>query len=224
MKRPAVDYTQFRPSRINEPAYRHIWLLAGWVFYFVFYYLTENFIPPERLHLVHCALDDLIPFNEGFLIFYCYWYFLLIGALLYYFLYDVLAFKRLQVYIIITQVVAMAAYILWPSVQNLRPVSFPRDNALTRLMAFIYAVDTPTGVCPSLHVAYSVGIASVCCHRRGAAPWVRAAMVISAILISISTAFVKQHSVVDILAALPLCLLSEYLVFGNTPLRRWIEG
>ena len=49
-------------------------------------------------------------------------------------------------------------------------------------------------------------------------------MVFSAVAISLSTAFVKQHSVVDILAALPVGLLAEYLVFGPTRLKRWIEG
>ena len=90
-------------------------------------------------------------------------------------------------------------------------------------MAFIYAFDTPTGVCPSLHVAYSMGIASVWC-RSGLAgrPW-KAWMILSAVLISISTAFVKQHSVVDIFAAIPLGLLAECLVFGKTRLRNWIE-
>ena len=124
----------------------------------------------------------------------------------------------------ITQAVAMAVYIVYPSVQLMRPESFARDNLLTRLAAFIYAFDTPTGVCPSLHVAYSLGIASVWCRRRQSSMAWKGFMVLSAIAISLSTAFVKQHSVVDIVAALPVCLLAEYLVFGPTRLRRWIEG
>jgi hypothetical protein len=168
-------------------------------------------------------LDDLIPFREGFLIIYCYWYALLVGSLMYFFLYDILSFKRLQIYIMITQLVAMAVYILFPSVQLMRPDSFERDNLLTRLAAFIYAFDTPTGVCPSLHVPYSVGIASVWCHRRQTSGPLKAFMVLSAVAISLSTAFVKQHSVVDIFAALPVCLLAEYMVFGPTRLKRWIE-
>ena len=47
---------------------------------------------------------------------------------------------------------------------------------------------------------------------------------ISAVAISLSTAFVKQHSVVDIFAAIPLGLLAEYLVFGPTRLNRRIEN
>ena len=223
-KNPVVDYREFRLSRLNEPRFAHVKLLGGWIIYLALYFLTERLIPVSRCHLIHSALDDVIPFNEFFLIFYCYWYIYLIGSLLWFFLYDLRAFKRLQVFIMITQAVAMTAYILWPSVQDLRPAAFERDNLLTRLMAFIYAFDTPTGVCPSLHVAYSIGIASVWCHQRDASRGWKAFMVVSAVLISISTAFVKQHSVVDILVALPVGALAEGLVFGKTRLRRWIEA
>ena len=223
MKKPVVDYREFRLSRLNEPRFRHLRLLGGWIFYFAMYFVTENLIPADRCHVIHCALDDAIPFCEGFSILYCYWYLLLVASLLWMLLYDVRGFKRLQVYIIITQVVAMTTYVLWPSVQNLRPDHFERDNALTRLMAFIYTFDTPTGVCPSLHVAYSMGIASVWCRTKGVSPVWKAGAVLSAVLISVSTAFVKQHSAVDIAAAIPVGLLAEYLVFGPTPLRRWIE-
>ena len=223
MKKPVVDYRKFRLSRLNEPRFAHIGLLSGWLGYFALYFLTENLIPQGRCHVIHCALDDLIPFHEGFLPIYCYWYVLLVGSLLWFFLYDIQSFKRLQIYIMITQAVAMATYILWPSVQLLRPDHFERDNVLTRLMAFIYAFDTPTGVCPSLHVAYSMGIASVWCHIKGGNRLWKGFMILSAAAISISTAFVKQHSVLDILAAIPTGLLAEYLVFGRTRLNRWIE-
>lgn len=215
MKKPVVDYRKFRFSKLRDPEYRHMLLLLGWVGYFLLYVLTENLIPPERCHVIHCALDDKIPFCELFLIPYTFWYLLVAGSLLYFFLYDIPSFRTLSIFIIITQVVAMTAYIFYPSIQLLRPETFPRDNLLTRLMAFIYTVDTPTGVCPSLHVAYSVGIASTWCKARSVPRWSKPVVVALAILISIATTFVKQHSVVDILAALPVCVLAELLVFGS---------
>ena len=224
MKKTVVDYREFRLFRLNEPRFAHLRLLGGWIVYLLLYFITENLIPAERCHVIHCALDDVIPLNEGFFIFYCYWYVLLAGSLVYFLLYDILSFKRLQIFIMITQAVAMATYFIYPSVQHLRPDTFARDNLLTRLAAFIYAFDTPTGVCPSLHVAYSLGIASVWCHRRNTSLAWKCFMVFSAVAISLSTAFVKQHSVVDIFAALPVGLLAEYLVFGPTRLKRWIEG
>ncbi|MBR6351130.1 MAG: hypothetical protein IKR93_02245, partial [Firmicutes bacterium] len=100
---------------------------------------------------------------------------------------------------------------------------FPRENALTALMAFIYNFDTPTGVCPSLHVAYSMGIASVWCKRKETPVGLKVFMVCLLVMISISTAFVKQHSVVDIIVAIPLGMLAEYLVFGRTQINRQLK-
>ena len=215
MRKPVVDYREFRLSRLNEPRFSHVKLLGGWIVYFIFYFLTENLIPPERCHVIHSALDDVIPFNEYFAVFYCFWYVLLVASLLYFFLYDIESFKRLQIFIMITQATAMLIYIFYPSIQLLRPETFPRDNFLTHVMAFIYAFDTPTGVCPSLHVAYSMGIASVWLKYKPAPKAWKAFVVFSVVMISISVAFVKQHSVIDIVAALPVGMLAEFLIYGK---------
>ena len=203
MKQPVVDYRPFRLSKLNTPEYNHLLYLLGWVGYFILYFLTENLIPAERCYPVHCWLDDVIPFNEIFVIPYTFWYVLIVISLLYFLLYNPDSFKKLMGFIIVTQVVAVAVYIIFPTRQDLRPEVFPRENILTWVMGLIYTFDTNTGVCPSLHVAYSIGIASVWCKEKGVAKGWKVFVVIAAVLISISTAFVKQHSVVDIIAALP---------------------
>ena len=152
MNRQPYDYSGFSLRRLNEPRFAHAKLLGGWIGYFILYFITENLIPASRCHPIHCALDDLIPFNEAFLFFYVGWYVLVAGSLAYTFFYNVPAFRKLQTFIMITQAVAMLCYILWPSRQDLRPEVFPRENLLTALMGFIYSFDTSTGVCPSLHV------------------------------------------------------------------------
>lgn len=215
MKKPIVDYRQFRFSKLKDPAFSHLLLLLGWVGYFVLYFLTENLIPPEKCTPIHSPLDDLIPFCEWFLIPYVFWYVLIVISLGYFLLYNVDSFKRLQTFIIITQIIAMAAYILFPTRQDLRPTEFARDNLLTQVAGALYAFDTNTGVCPSLHVAYSLGIASVWVKEKGVSPWWKTFVVIAVILICLSTAFVKQHSVVDIAAALPVGLLAEGIVYGK---------
>jgi len=213
MRTPVVDYRNFRLSKINHPEFAHLKLLLGWVGYFALFFLTENLIPAERCYPVHCRLDDLIPFHEIFLIPYVFWYVLIVLSLLYFMLYNVDGFKNLQKYIIITQVVAMTIYIIFPSRQDLRPVMFERDNFLTRCVEFLYAFDTNTGVCPSLHVAYSLGIASVWLREKTASkPW-KVFVLVAVILICLSTMFIKQHSAVDVLAAIPLGILAEWLVF-----------
>lgn len=220
MKKPVVDYREFRLKRINEPRFSHLKLLLGWVGYFALYFLTESLIPAESCYPVHCRLDDVIPFCEWFLIPYFGWYLLIVFSLGYFLLYDVDSFKRLQIYIIVTQVVAMACYILFPTRQDLRPDTFANDNLLTRGVAMLYALDTNTGVCPSLHVAYSLGIASVWLKRKASSWWWKSFVVVAVVLICLSTMFLKQHSAVDFFAALPVCLLAELIVYGKEYLQR----
>lgn len=219
MKRPVVDYRTFRLNKINEPQFAHLKLLLGWVVYFALYFLTENLIPAEKCQPVHMWLDDVIPFHEVFLIPYVFWYFLIVFSLGYFLLYHVDSFKRLQTYIIVTQLTAMAIYILFPSRQDLRPAIFPRDNFLTDCIRILYAFDTNTGVCPSLHVAYSIGIASVWTKEKGASIWWKSFVVVAVILICLSTMFIKQHSAVDFFAALPVCLLAEFIVYHRPKAR-----
>lgn len=213
MKKPVVDYRKFRLSKINTPEYSHLKLLLAWAGYFLAYFLTERLIPAESCTPIWCPLDDRIPFCEWFVIPYVGWYLLIIGSLLYFGLYNPGNFRKLMKYIITTQVVAVVIYAVFPNRQDLRPEVFPRENILTAIMGAIYSFDTNTGVCPSLHVAYSLGIASTWLREDSAARWVKILIVIFAILVCISTAFVKQHSVLDGIAAIPVCMLAEYLVF-----------
>ena len=215
MKRAMVDYRQFRLKRINEPQFAHAKLWLTWLVYFALYFLTENLIPAEKCHVMHCFLDDLIPFNEYFLIFYTGWYLLVAGSLLYYFFYDVGRFRELDLYIFVTQMAAMACYIFFPSRQDLRPEVFPRENFFTWVMGLIYTFDTNTGVCPSLHVAYSLAIVSVILKDTELKKATKVLVTVFSILVCLSTAFVKQHSVVDFLAALPVVLLGEILIYGK---------
>ena len=216
MKRPMVDYRDFRFSRLGEPRFAHVKLWLTWAVYFCLFFLTENLIPAEKCHPVHCFLDDIIPFNEYFLIFYCGWYVLVVGSLLYYFFYDVQRFRELDLYIFTTQMAAMACYIFWPSRQDLRPEVFPRENVFTWIMGLIYTFDTNTGVCPSLHVAYSLAIVSVMGKDDHLSRPFKVLVTCFCLMVCLSTAFVKQHSVVDIFAALPVVLLGEVLIYGKS--------
>ena len=215
MKKPVVDYRQFRLGKLNDPQFSHLKLLGGWIIYFILYFLTENLIPAEKCTPVHIWLDDVIPFCEWFLIPYVLWYGLIAFSLGYFALYNIDSFKKLSKYIFITQMVAMAIYILFPSRQDLRPEVFPRENFLTWCIGLIYSFDTSTGVCPSLHVAYSIGIASVWLREKGVKVIWKVLLVILVILICLSTMFIKQHSATDFFAALPVCALAEILVFYN---------
>lgn len=215
MRKPVVDYRKFRLSKLNEPEFQHLQYLFGWIGYFAFYFITENFIPYENCYPVYSKLDDIIPFCEYFIIPYVGWYLLIVGSLLYFALHNPDNFKNMMKFIIVTQIVAMAIYIIFPNRQDLRPTEFARDNFFTDIVKLIYTFDTSTNVCPSLHVAYSIGIASTWLKEKSASTLCKSFIVIFCILVCISVVFVKQHSVVDIFAAIPVCLLAEWLAFKN---------
>ena len=214
MKKPMVKYGQFCLSKLHTPAYAHLKLLAAWPVYFALYLLTENLIPAENCTPIHILLDDWIPFCEWFVIPYVFWYGLIVFSLGYFLLYDVDSFRRLQIYLLVTQLLATAIYILFPSRQDLRPTVFLRDNILVDSVRLLYSIDTNTGVCPSLHVACSMGILSAWLGRKTTPLWGRALIVTAVVLICLSTMFIKQHSAADFLAALPVCLVAEVFSCG----------
>ena len=223
MRKPVVDYRGLRLHNITSPQYRHLLLLLGWVVYFACYFLTENLIPPEKCNPVWCPLDDIVPFNEWFVIPYVGWYLLIVVSLGYFALYHIDKFKGLQTFIMVTQGLAVIWYIAWPSRQDLRPDldALGRENVLTWIMGLIYSADTNTGVCPSLHVAYSIGIASAWVKEKSAAWYVKTFVVIFVIFVCLSVAFTKQHSVVDIFAAIPVCIVAEIVAFGKYYRKKW---
>ena len=109
--------------------------------------------------------------------------------------------------------VAMACYILVPTRQDLRPEVFPRENVFSWIMGLIYTLDTNTGVCPSLHVAYSLAILAVYWRDENISKLWKAILLVLVVLISLSTAFVKQHSMVDVFAAIPTALIGDWLIY-----------
>ena len=186
-----------------------------WGFFALRYFLLEARAPRCEVIDVFCPLDERIPFREGFLVFYVAWYILLIGMHLYTRKADSIVFLQYSRFLVFAFTLSSVCFLAFPSCQNLRPEVFQRDNVLTQLMAWFYTTDTSTNVCPSLHVAYSFGLASVWTKEKGVSRWWKAFVVVAVIFICLSTMFIKQHSAVDFFAALPVCLLAEVLLYGK---------
>ena len=211
---PEIDYRRLRPGNLCSKEFRHLWLLLYWPLYGLLFYYVELAYPVDYYFPVYSPLDDLIPFNELFVIPYTIWFAYLAGMVVYSLFYDVDTFKRYMWFIMITYTVTIVIYLIFPTCQNLRPEAFARDNALTRFMAGYYATDTNTNVCPSIHVLGSLAVtfAAWHCYRLQRPVW-KWSFGIMGVLIAISTVFVKQHSIIDVFAALPLCLFAWWLCF-----------
>lgn len=201
---------------LNTPEHRHAKLLFYWPLFGLIFFLLERFRPGQIYYAVHCSLDDLIPFCQWALIPYLFWFVFLIGALVYTFFFDVPAFRKMMSFIIVTYTLALLIFILFPTCQHLRPTSFAQDNVLTRIIAWFYQFDTNTDVCPSLHVVGSLAamFALWDCKRLQRPGW-KAVFAGMALSISLSTVFMKQHSVVDICMAIVVSAIGWFFSYGR---------
>lgn len=213
---PAVDYRDFRLSRVNSPEYRHLWYLLFWPAFLLRYILIENLNPAQTYHLIWSPLDDLIPFCEWFLIPYVLWYAAIVGMHLYTMLYDVRAFQKYSRFLLVSIGISTAVFLLYPSCQNLRPAEFPRDNLLTRIVGLIYAADTNTNVFPSEHAIGAMAVFAAAVNTKSLRTHGKlTAIGILAVLICFSTVFLKQHSILDVVAAVPVSVIAYWIVYGR---------
>lgn len=211
--KPEVDYRRLLLGTLKPEETRHLWLLLYWPIYGAFFFFVEKVYRPDGYYSVWCPLDDAIPFCELFLIPYLFWFVYLIGMHVYTLIYDVAAFRKMMYFIMITYSATIVIYLIFPTCQDLRPAEFERNNFLTRFMAEYYAFDTNTNVCPSIHVMGSLAVMLTSFHCKDFGRGTKIAFAATGILIALSTVFVKQHSVIDIAAALPICILAYYLSF-----------
>ena len=193
-----------------------MWFLLFWPIFGLRYLIIENLNPVRGPHLIHCPLDDVIPFHELFLIPYALWFVGIIGMHLYTMVYDIPAFKKYTKFLIISMATSTAIFILYPSYQQLRPDVFPRDNLLTDIVRLIYLVDTNTNIFPSEHAIGALAVFGVSLHTKGLHSPLKTTLIgIMTVLICLSTVFLKQHSILDVVAALPICIIAYVVCYGK---------
>ena len=209
-----INLRKLRPWNLTSPEYSHLLLALFWVLHGLVFSTLETFVKVENCHVMWCPLDDRIPFNEWFFIPYMFWFVFVVGMNIYLALCDPRAFRRFMYFIMVTSTVTLVTYMVYPTCQNLRPESFERDNFMTRFAASFYAFDTNTNVCPSLHVINSFAVTfGAWDTKRFKTPFWRVSFFLMAVLISVSTLFVKQHSFVDVAAALVVTVLGYLAVY-----------
>jgi len=199
-----VDYRKLRLSNITSDEFRHLFLLLFWPLFGLVFWFLERGIERDFI-AVECAFDAVIPFCEYFVFPYLLWFPFLFFIHIYTLLFDIPSFKKLMYFIILSYGVTTLIFILFPTEQNLRPLIFDRDNFLVDFMKGFYEFDTNTNVCPSLHVvgSFAVLFGSWNCKGLNSA-LSRTIFIILTIFISISTVFLKQHSIIDIIVGLVL--------------------
>ena len=197
--------------------YKHLFPLAIFlIFYLTVFVYVEN-RPAYHMHLLASRFDHLIPFCELFVVPYIMWFFYITFGVLFF---GIVEKDRDQCYQLSPNLmIGMALFLLisliWPNGHTLRPAVLPRDNVFTRLVIMIYSSDTSTNVFPSIHVFNTIAMHTAVRHSTTLKkhPWAVRISGIIAVSIVLSTMFIKQHTVIDVVGAMGLNLVTWYVLY-----------
>jgi membrane-associated phospholipid phosphatase len=182
--------------------------------YLVFFFLAERNV--SDVTIINIPFDDCIPFVEEFIVPYMLWFPFMLVAIIYVFFKDKREFFAMAWNLIIGMSLFIVVSFVFPNGLELRPGTMPRDNIFIWMVEYLHKIDTPTNVLPSIHVYNSLA----CGISLGRVLWRRSHKITAiasyamAVLITLSTMFVKQHSVVDVVSALALSGLC-FLLLGR---------
>lgn len=182
--------------------YKHAWVFTYILIYMPWFMYLERHVT-ANYHVIHSVIDDKIPFIEYFIVPYLLWFVFIAAVFLYFFFTDVKGFYKLAKLMFTGMTIFLIISTLMPNGLNLRPIYFERDNVFVDMVRILYKADTPTNVLPSLHVFNSIGACIAIYHSEAlkkhkavcACAYALAGMII------LATVFLKQHSIIDVMAA-----------------------
>lgn len=198
--------------------YSHAWVFLYWLIYLPWFGWLERTVT-TGYYVVQSDWDRVIPFCEAFVIPYLFWFPYVAITIAWFFFHDKREFYQLTLYLYAGMTLFLVICTVFPNGTLLRPAILPRDNVFTDLVRLLWKVDTPTNVLPSLHVYNSL----VCCvavlrsQKLYANLWVRVTVPVLTLLIVLSTMFLKQHSVVDVVSATAMAWVLYGVVYQAIP-------
>ncbi|MCR4961813.1 MAG: phosphatase PAP2 family protein [Lachnospiraceae bacterium] len=183
------------------------------VIYLTWFFIIESHV--NTYMIIHTSLDDKIPFCEFFVIPYYIWFGYVVACVMLAFFTDLETYWKTVLFLVTGMTIFLVISTLWPNGQNLRPLVFERDNLCTGLVEKIYSADTPTNLWPSIHVYNSIGshLCIMNCSATKNKKWARAISFVTAILIILSTMFIKQHSCFDVTTAIIMAIVMTLIVY-----------
>ncbi len=199
--------------RIYEE-YKHLLLLLYFPIYLLWFAYVEKTVT-THFHVIHMEIDDYIPFCEYFIVPYLLWFAYIAVVVIYMAIKDKTDFKKMCAFLYTGMTIFLIVSTVFPNGHFLRPASFERDTIFTQLCAALYKTDTATNLFPSIHVYNSLGVhfAIIYNEKLRKNKWICNTSVILMVSIVLSTVFLKQHSVFDLITGLLLAFIMQQIVY-----------
>ena len=188
-------------------------IIYGVIYLTWFSYLEQTVTRSYRL--IHMTVDDHIPFCEYFIVPYLLWFLYVSVVVIFFFFKNKTEYYQTCTYLFTGMTIFLIISTLWPNGHHLRPMILPRDNIFTNMVSMLWRTDTPTNLWPSIHVYNSLGahFAIVKSKELGKNKVVCSLSRILAFSIILSTMFLKQHSVFDVLTAFAMAAIMYSIVY-----------
>ena len=171
------------------------------------YFGSEFF--QSKIHNVKRSVDDKIPFLPWTVLPYCFWFPMIAFYPLIVFRTDPCSYCGYLMTMVMEIVLSVVCYLIYPTSFQ-RPA--PPDGFWGNFMKFVYHGSYRGLNCaPSLHCSSCFLVICVSFTCAGMRLWVRVFTVSIAIMIVLSTLTTKQHTLIDVLTAVPLFLISRIL-------------
>lgn len=199
---------------------KHSLLLLYFAIYLPWFGHLEKTVT-THFHVIHVALDDYIPFCEYFIIPYFLWFGYVAWGIGYFYLKNKDEYFRLCTMLFTGMTIFLIVSTIYPNGHYLRPTTFERDNIFVWMVRWLYSTDTPTNLFPSIHVYNSIAVNIAVWHsenfkNRKVVRFGSAFLMMSIIL---STMFLKQHSVFDVVTGIIMAVTLYLPVYSGNPLR-----
>lgn len=185
--------------------------------YLPWFFILESCINETTpdIHILNRSIDEFIPFCEYFIIPYIFWVFYILGACIF-MLYKATdkEFHQFGITLIAGMSLCLFICMVYPNGVQLRPNDLP-DNIFGTIVNYLYLSDTPTNVFPSIHVfnSLAVHISLTKCEALKEHHHIKWFSLITCILICMSTLFLKQHCVIDVIGACGLMVVLYVLIY-----------
>jgi len=174
------------------------------VFYMPTFFWVESLEPVGGFHIIHTAVDNMIPVVEVFIIPYALWLpYLVIGMIAIAIRSRKLS-RKTSYMLMAGMTLFIVISLVYPNALELRAAIPDRQNIFMDLIKYLHSIDTPTDVLPSLHV-YDAIVVAAGLHLTFRDKKVMLVLSdILTVLIVLSTMFIKQHSIIDVISAIIL--------------------
>lgn len=194
--------------------YRHALVLLYGFFYMPWFMWLES-RANLPYHVIHVRLDDMIPFVEYFIVPYLLWFAYVAAVFVYLFFRNRRDFYQYCIFLCAGMTLFLIISTVYPNGHLLRPNTFPRNNIFTFAVQLLYQADTATNIFPSLHVFNSIAAHRAVANDAvlGKNRLIRSASFILMASIILATVFLKQHSVLDVIAGILLGVVMDQLVY-----------